>query len=214
MVGDRAGYTNTTGTNNTILGSYAGFRLVSGSGNVFLGRQAGYYETKSNKLYIDNTANRKPLIYGDFASNVVTINGKLGMGTAKFPIKMGTTDISKYKLFVKGGVLTEEVRVQKGGWADYVFNKEYKLRPLIEVERYIQKNGHLPNMPSAETVASNGLELGAIAILQQEKIEELTLYTILQQKELKEKETKLKELEAKFNSQEERLSKIEKLLKK
>jgi len=90
---------------------------------------------------------------------------------------------------VKGGLLSEELRVLTD-WADYVFYDSYELKSLNEVENFINKNGHLPNIPSAEEVASSGIEMGEITKLQQEKIEELTLYTIKQQKEIDE----LKEL--------------------
>jgi hypothetical protein len=67
---------NSTGDDNTIIGQEAGFS-TTGSGNVFLGRQAGYNETGSNKLYIDNSNTATPLIYGNFATNKVTINDSL-----------------------------------------------------------------------------------------------------------------------------------------
>jgi hypothetical protein len=75
--GDAALYTTTTGNYNTALGSAAGGLNSTGSGNVFIGYTAGYNETGSNKLYIDNSDTSSPLIYGDFATNAVTINGNL-----------------------------------------------------------------------------------------------------------------------------------------
>ena len=65
--------------NNTFLGLTAG-RNNSGSGNVFIGANAGRDETGSNKLYISNSETDRPLIYGDFAQNVVNVNGALGVG--------------------------------------------------------------------------------------------------------------------------------------
>ncbi len=79
-VGGRALNTNATGEKNTAFGTFAGF-LCAGSGNVFLGFSAGYYETGSDKLYIDNTNTTTPLIYGDFSTNVLTVNGNMGIGT-------------------------------------------------------------------------------------------------------------------------------------
>lgn len=70
----------------------------------------------------------------------------------------------------------------QSGWADYVFEEGYKLPTLEEVECFIKENGYLPNVPSAEEIAVNGIELGEIAKIQQEKIEELTLYVIEQNK--------------------------------
>ena len=121
----------------------------------------------------------------------VKSNGKVGIGTFNtFPTTAGSISLSNYKLFVKGGILTEEVRISlQSTWADYVFNKDYKLMPLNKVEDFIQKNGHLQNVPSAKEVKENGIELGEMAKIQQEKIEELTLY-IIEQNKTNEKQTK------------------------
>ncbi len=79
----------TNGNNNTVLGAYAGHQ-IKGSGNVFLGRLAGYYETGSDKLYIENSALGTPLIYGDFATDTVKIYGTLGVKDEyHFPITDG-----------------------------------------------------------------------------------------------------------------------------
>ena len=69
----------TTGANNTSLGYQSGYSNVTGSGNIFIGYQAGYNETGSNKLYIDNSNTSSPLIYGDFDTNTLTINGSLNI---------------------------------------------------------------------------------------------------------------------------------------
>ncbi len=80
FAGMDAGYNGTTGSNNVFLGFRSGY-LATGSSNVFLGNQAGFNETGSNLLYIDNSSTASPLIWGDFASDIVNINGKLGIGT-------------------------------------------------------------------------------------------------------------------------------------
>ncbi|AXG68155.1 hypothetical protein KORDIASMS9_00345 [Kordia sp. SMS9] len=110
-------------------------------------------------------------------------SGKLGIGTTNMPNTVGGADVSAYKLYVQGGVLTEEVRVRTG-WADYVFADDYQLLSIKEVENFIKENKHLPNVPSAKTVEEEGLELGDITRIQQEKIEELMLYIIEQQKQI------------------------------
>lgn len=79
--GYQSGYNNTSGNNNYFSGFRTGFSNVSGSGNLFIGNNAGYYETGSNKIYIDNSATTQPLIYGDFSSDILTINGKLGINS-------------------------------------------------------------------------------------------------------------------------------------
>ncbi len=94
-----------------------------------------------------------------------------------------------YKLYVEEGILTEKVKVAlqgTSGWADHVFEKEYDLLPLEEVETHIVENGHLHKQPSAKTLVKNGgFELGEMAAMQQEKIEEIYLHLINMNKELK-----------------------------
>jgi hypothetical protein len=88
-----AGYSNTTGSLNTFIGRNAGFSNTTGEGNIFLGFNAGCNETSSNKLYIANSDTSSPLIYGEFDNKIVTVNGKLGIGskTPGYPIELKTT---------------------------------------------------------------------------------------------------------------------------
>lgn len=125
-------------------------------------------------------------------SDPIEGTGKVGVGLSTFPETVGGEDIDHYRLFVKGGILTQEVRVRTS-WADYVFDNQYSLKPLSEVDEYIEENGHLPNMPSAEEVEEQGIEIGEITRMQQEKIEELTLYVIALQKEIDELKEMIKE---------------------
>ena len=83
LLGYRAGYGVSTNSysDNTIIGYQAGYSLATGSDNVFLGYNAGYNETGSNKLYIANSNTSSPLIWGDFSSSILTVNGNLGIGT-------------------------------------------------------------------------------------------------------------------------------------
>jgi hypothetical protein len=118
--------------------------------------------------------------------NDVFINTNLGIGTSNF-IDGGNT----YKLSVKGKIRAEEIKVYNT-WADYVFASDYKLDDLKEVESYIVKNGHLKNVPSAKEITERGLELGEMSKIQQEKIEELTLYLIQQNKEIEKLKAQMK----------------------
>jgi len=77
MIGGDAGYKNEDGANNTILGYRAGYNNINGNSNVLLGYMAGEDETGSDKLYIENSDSTTPLIYGDFDTDEVTINGDL-----------------------------------------------------------------------------------------------------------------------------------------
>jgi hypothetical protein len=77
FVGRSSGYGNTSGSYNTFVGRWSGYSNATGHKNVFLGYQAGYNETGSNKLYIHNSDLPDPLIYGEFDTRVVKINGGL-----------------------------------------------------------------------------------------------------------------------------------------
>ena len=70
---------NTSGSNNVVMGHQSGYSNETGSGNIFIGYQSGYSETGSNKLYIDNSNTSSPLIYGDFDTNKLTVNGDMSV---------------------------------------------------------------------------------------------------------------------------------------
>ncbi len=194
---------------STYVGSYSGTN-GGGNYNVFIGNGSGRGIRESNKLWINTsdavvnleTPDSNPLIWGDFALDQLKFNAKVGIGFGfgNYPTTSGGVNVSKYNLFVKGGILTEEVRVSLANtWADYVFAKNYNLPKLNDVEAFIAKNGHLQNVPSAKEVKENGIELGEMAKIQQEKIEELTLY-IIEQNKINEKQNALIEkLEARLN---------------
>lgn len=109
--------------------------------------------------------------------------GRVGIGTAT----------PQAKLAVNGTVCATKVRVSATGcWADYVFNTGYRLRPLSEVEQYINQYHHLPEVPSAEEVEKNGLDVGDNQAMLLKKIEELTLYVIEQNKKIEALEAEMK----------------------
>lgn len=103
-------------------------------------------------------------------------SGQVGIGTSLFG------QDNSFLLFVKGGVVAEKMKLElcaAGGWCDYVFDPNYKLMPLAQVAAYINKYRHLPNMPSEKEMEKEGtIDIGAITVKQQEKIEEVFLHLI------------------------------------
>ncbi len=101
---------------------------------------------------------------------------------------------------LRGNLRATKVVVNAQWWPDFVFHTNYNLMPLSQVKTFINKNHHLPGMPSQDSVMNSGQDVGELQKLQQQKIEELTLYTIQQDEQLKAQEEKLKALEQKLNS--------------
>jgi hypothetical protein len=118
-----------------------------------------------------------------------------------------------YMLAVNGKVITKEIRVD-ASWADYVFNEDYKLRTISEVESYIKKNHHLPDVPSAAEVEKNGVALGETVSLLLKKIEELTLYLIEKDKQVDNQKKQLAAQQLQIEKQDSRVSAMEQALKK
>jgi hypothetical protein len=100
-------------------------------------------------------------------------------------VGIGTTNPGSYKLAVEGNVGARKVDVKMTSWADFVFHDAYKLPALPAIESYILTHQHLPGMPSEKEVLTNGLDLGECNKLLLQKVEELTLYLIDQDKQNK-----------------------------
>jgi len=121
-----------------------------------------------------------------------------GNGHFKGNVGIGTTNPGSFKLAVEGKIGAREINVTTAAWSDYVFNEDYKLRPLEEVNRYIKENKHLPEIPSAKEVIENGQNLGEMNMLLLKKIEELTLYLIDMKKENEKLKSRVNKLEEKL----------------
>lgn len=104
-----------------------------------------------------------------------------GMGNGN--VGIGTTDTKGYKFAVNGNAVFNKVVVKAYPWSDYVFDTDYRLRPLREVAQYIQQNHHLPEVPSAAEVEKGGVDVGQNQAVLLKKIEELTLYVIAMEKD-------------------------------
>nr|WP_288210380.1 hypothetical protein [uncultured Dysgonomonas sp.] len=105
------------------------------------------------------------------------------------------TDNPQNKLDVVGTIRATEVKVETG-WADFVFDKDYKLRSLEEVKAHIDEHKHLPDIPSEAEVKENGVSLGEMQAKLLQKIEELTLYVIKQDEKNRALEKEIQSLKA------------------
>lgn len=115
---------------------------------------------------------------------------------------------------LRGNLRCTRLTVNAKWWPDAVFADDYRLMPLSEVANFIKKNRHLPGIPSEKTVLESGQDVGALQVLQQQKIEELTLYAIEQEKQLKAQQQFIAEQKKQLAAQETRLQKLEQLLNK
>ncbi len=84
--------------------------------------------------------------------------------------------------YFEGTITTTEIVVTNTGWPDFVFEEDYELMPLVEVEQHIHAKKHLPGIPPAKEITANGVNLGDMQTKMLQKIEELTLYLIEQDK--------------------------------
>jgi hypothetical protein len=97
-------------------------------------------------------------------------------------------------------------------WPDYVFDSSYKLSRLPELEQYIHANHHLPGMADAAEIGANGINVGEHQAALLKKIEELTLYTIAQEKQTTEQQKKIDTQEEKINTQQDQIANQQKIL--
>ncbi len=211
---------------------------IDKTGNVDIGTQTsgvklevkGYMKlntgTSDLLLYRDNDVGNWSLLRSNIGEGIAIIGQPdrvaLSVSRNTSNVGIGTTDTKGFKLGVNGKIAATEVKVATyANWPDYVFKKEYNLPSLQKVANHIKENGHLENIPNAEEVKKDGFFLGEMDAKLLQKIEELTLYTIQQEKDLKKQEerakkqdTKVENLEKENEVLKDRLSKIEELLKK
>ena len=135
-------------------GSIANAIYIKAGGNIGIGT--------------NNPGTTKLAVNGSVSSSALAVSGA----------------ITSTSLSVNGKITSKEVEVTLSGWPDYVFDSEYKLKPLSEVEAFIKENKHLPGIKPATEIEKNGLEIGEMNKQLMQKVEELTLYVIQLQKEV------------------------------
>jgi hypothetical protein len=186
------------------------FNMYSVSGGKI---QSSFVQQGSPQLFLSGNSNNSigvgtntPNIYAklDVSGNMfITNNGKLYIGALDGNTM---TQIANYSLAVNGNAIFTKAKVALyGSWPDYVFAPTYKLTPLDSLEKFIQLNKHLPEVPAASEVEKDGIDLGDNQVLLLKKIEELTLIIIDQNKkqeilenEINEQAKQIESLDAKL----------------
>lgn len=161
--------------NIAIAGSNGAFFPDSQLGNIVITKET------TNRVFfsLNNTANdgNHKFIFGDDTNRktlTISNNGRVGIGTL-------TPDT---ELAVNGTIHAKKVKVDLTGWSDFVFKNNYILPTLEEVENFIKKHGHLKDIPNEKEVLKEGIDIGEMNAKLLQKIEELMLYTIQQQKQI------------------------------
>ncbi|TRX24615.1 hypothetical protein FNW25_10970 [Flavobacterium franklandianum] len=196
IIGTGSGYVNTRMLNfydfpQSNIDTKATLYLGIEDRNDF-GRYRFIAETGGNtQMIILNKSQQDVMkLYEDGNDNVTLTlpkaNSFIGIGTTSF-----TDGTDTYRLSVKGAIRADRVKVYTT-WADFVFEKNYKLPTLEEVEKHIAEKGHLKDIPSAKEVETKGIELGEMNKLLLQKVEELTLYIIEMNKEIQQMKTQIK----------------------
>lgn len=133
-----------------------------------------------------------------------TTTGSTIYNTNSGNVGIGTTS-PQSKLAVNGTITATQVKVTQTGWPDFMFDSAYKLPPLSKTATFIKTNHHLPDIPSAKEIETNGLDLGGMQKKQMQKIEELTLYVIKLEKKYQQLEQDMKVVERKNDTLEKQL---------
>jgi len=154
------------------LDDYEGLRIISSDGNTHIPYIDGRVYLSGAELVFRTKSDERMRVKSD---------GKVRIGSITTP--------GDYKLYVEDGILTEQVKVatvNSADWADYVFDEDYDLNSTEEVETFIKENKHLPNVPSAEEVGENGVDMVEMDATLLRQIEELWLHAIDSKKEIEQ----------------------------
>ena len=151
----------------------------------FINYSDGTYDNAGLQFKKNSTAGQFKFSNNNGDLMTILSNGNVGIGTS---------NIGNWQLAVGGKIRAEEIKVETG-WADFVFEDNYELRSLEELENYIDENKHLPGIPTESQVTENGINLGEMNAKLLEKIEELTLYMIDMNNQMKSQTGRMERLE-------------------
>ena len=191
----------TGGWISAAFGDASGSRVVVGQGEgvaIIAGHTSNLDHWSD--LYISGS----PLNPGD---GVTYIRGR-----APTTVSINTVAIGGGRVMVGGTLSAKEIKVTTSG-ADYVFENDYKLRSLAEVEQFIAEHKHLPEMMSAKAMQADGMPVSEVVTKQLAKIEELTLYAIQAQKDRDAAQAVAKATQAQVAAQEARIQRLENLIR-
>ncbi len=178
---------------------------LGGTGiNFYTANEAAFggavFPTDTSLVLWSNSNSNNYLVFqpswGNTGIGTYTPNAKFHLNGAQLIGSNSARIATGYSLSVDGRIISEESTVMNStSWPDYVFEDNYKLMPLDELEKQIQQQKHLPNIPSAAEIDKKGIELGDMSRRLLEKVEELTLYIIELKKENKSLSERLQKIE-------------------
>ncbi|MBD2704163.1 hypothetical protein IC229_26200 [Spirosoma sp. BT702] len=214
FLGYQAGYNNTTGSNNIIIGPKSGTAIITSDDNVLMGYNSQAENGLKNAIAIganSRVAMSNSLILGNQVNvgigtsapanrlEVVSESPSLTLTNLTNASPAAQTTDQFLTVNEKGEVIKARYQLRINSpseWSDKVFASTYQLRSLPAVATYVAQHGHLPGVPSAEQVAKEGVDLVKMNATLLEKVEELTLYGIQQDKKSERQQKEIDELKA------------------
>ncbi|TXJ23467.1 MAG: hypothetical protein E6Q24_18090 [Chitinophagaceae bacterium] len=210
---------------NSANGEVELMRMNADNGNLGIGSinpqtkldvRGGYISTRNNEnaaaAFME--AQNGTCFFGSLGQSMISIGNASNWNMLNVlnngNVGIGTTD-PKYKLAVYGTIGSTKIKVTQDNWPDYVFESGYRMPALVEVEKFIKANKHLPGIPSAAEVQSEGLDIGETQAGLLKKIEELTLYAIEQDKQITNQKKEVESLRKELDSLKKMISSIEEL---
>jgi hypothetical protein len=184
--------------------SYGRTINLGGTGiNFYTSNEAAFggaiFPTDTSLVLWSNSGANNYLVFqpswGNTGIGTYTPNAKFHLNGAMLVGNNSARIATGYEVSVDGEIMCENLVMQNSTtWPDYVFENDYKLMPLADLEKSIRENKHLPNVPSAAEISKTGINMQVITKAHMEKIEELTLYIIQLKKEIDQLRGEIKKI--------------------